>query len=218
MFTAFERIETVSLADQAEVQIREKILAGDFPPGTPLRDSVLAESMGISRSPVREALRVLEQAGLVEKTLNRSYRTPAIDRSSLPELAALRVADEIVAVRLIVRSGTDITPLGARIADMREASDDEQLSKADAHFHSTMVDLAGLPRLSARYASLSDQISLALRAASGDQGRPLKQFVEPHQDLYDSLELAIESEEPNDVVALWEAHILGGMSTPRLFR
>jgi DNA-binding GntR family transcriptional regulator len=165
MTTGFEVVRASSLVDEVYRQIRSRILAGDFPPGSPLRDSVLAGQMGTSRSPVREALRSLEQSGLVEKTANRSYRLATFDAEDVPELALLRAADETLAVQRIVQQRSSLDTIEAQLARVRAAGDDiAEQAAADAGFHAAVVDLAGLPRLSARYADLTDQIRLVLLA------------------------------------------------------
>src|SRR5690606_8944121 len=119
-----EHIQVGSLVDEARQQIRRNILTGRLRPGERLRDSVLAEALGVSRSPVREALRLLEQAGLVEKTNNRSYRIPAFAPEDIKELAALRAADEVLAIRTIVTKRIPLDPLVSAIAAITAAGND----------------------------------------------------------------------------------------------
>jgi DNA-binding GntR family transcriptional regulator len=212
----FTPIRTLSLVDEAHRQIRSLILAGQLRPGEPLKDSVLAEQMGVSRSPVREALRLLEQSGLVEKSANRSYRISVLAAQDLPELAALRAADEGIAVRTIVKKRIAIDPLEDSLERLRLGQGDVvALAAADAAFHSDVVALAGLPRLVARYSGLTDQIRLALILAGDVEGwGGGDQLVENHQILVDSLRAGIASGDARPVVRVWEHHVLTGMSVP----
>ncbi|TFI42495.1 GntR family transcriptional regulator [Rhodococcus sp. 1R11] len=215
----FDSINVLSLVDEAQRQIRKRIVAGDFAPGAPLRDSVLASQMGISRSPVREALRMLEQAGLVRKAANRSYRISELAATDIPELASLRVADEIIAVRSIVKNRTNVESLDKAIDRFRDAeATPSEIAEADREFHSAVVDLAGMPRLSNRYAELSDQIRLALIAADFNHDLVSPIALDRHVSLRTALQAAVRTGEPEAVVRIWEEHILRGMRVPDLFR
>ena len=215
--SGFETIRASSLVDEAHRQIRAQILAGELHPGDALRDSVLAEQMGISRSPVREALRLLEQSGLVEKTANRSYRITLLAADDVPELAALRAADEVLAVRCIVRDRRSLATLDPVIQRLRRAGRDPvELAAADAAFHAEIVTLAGLPRLSARFAGLTDQIRLVLIAGGLEQERVAEQMVDNHALLRDLLQTAIDRRSTDEIIPIWEDHVLSGMTTPHL--
>jgi DNA-binding GntR family transcriptional regulator len=216
-FTEFERIQVGSLVDEARRQIRRSILTGHLRPGERLRDSVLAEEMGVSRSPVREALRLLEQAGLVEKTNNRSYRIPLFAPEDIEELAALRAADEILAVRTIVTKKLPLDTLAAAIEAIAAAGDDPaQGLAADAAFHAEVVRLAGLPRLTERYEGLIDQIRLVLRANELETWNRYQPIVEPHLRLFDALRATVEGGNMIDLVHLWEDHVIRGMAAPHV--
>lgn len=213
--SGLEPIQTSSLVDEAHRQIKDLILTGRLAPGAALRDSVLADGMGISRSPVREALRLLEHSGLVEKSANRSYRISLLDRTEVPELAMLRCADEVMAVRAIVQQRVPIDDLADAIDALRRAEGDPAAgAAADAAFHATVVRLAGLPRLTARYSGLVDQIRLVLLAGDVDSWGSGGLLVETHTVLHDALTEAIRSGDAHAAVREWESHILAGMAVP----
>ncbi|MGP3535582.1 GntR family transcriptional regulator [Microbacterium sp. RD1] len=213
----FERIQVGSLVDQARDQIRRNILTGQLRPGERIRDSVLAEGMGVSRSPVREALRLLEQAGLVEKTNNRSYRIPEFAPEDVNELAALRAADEILAVRVIATKRPPLDTLAQAIAVMVEAGDDPARGlAADAAFHAEVVRLAGLPRLMERYRGLTDQIRLVLRANEAETWNRSPTIVDSHTELLEALRAALDGGDTADLIRLWENHVLRGMAAPHM--
>lgn len=210
-----ELIQASSLVDEAHRQIKDLILTGRLAPGAPLRDSVLADGMGISRSPVREALRLLEHSGLVEKSANRSYRISVLDRTQVPELAMLRCADEVMAVRAIVQHRVPIDELSDAIDELRRAEGDPAAgAAADAAFHATVVRLADLPRLAARYSGLTDQIRLVLLAGDVDAWGSGGVLVETHTLLHDALRDAIRNGDAHPAIAAWESHILAGMAVP----
>lgn len=87
-----------SLSDQAFEVIRERILASKLPALTPIRQDALAEELGISKIPLREALGRLEQHGLLGSHPNRGYFVPALSTSEAEEVFALRLKIEPDAV------------------------------------------------------------------------------------------------------------------------
>ncbi len=213
MSQGFEVIRAPSLVDEAYRQIRGQVLAGTFKPGERLRDSALAELMGTSRSPVREALRLLEQSGLVEKVANRSYRVAAFDTADVPELALLRASDEVLAIKRIVERRSSLDSVQAELDHVRMVGDDVvEQAAADAAFHTAVVDLAGLPRLSARYAELTDQIRLVLLTHGLQHGFDAEASVRGHTPLLTLLRSAIETGETVALVAEWEAHVFAGLN------
>lgn len=215
MATGFEVIRPSSLVDEAYRQIRGQILAGSFPPGAPLKDSSLAEQMGTSRSPVREALRLLEQSGLVEKSANRSYRLATFDAADVPELALLRASDEVLAVQRIVRERSPLDTVQQQLDRILSLGDDPaEQAAADAAFHAAIVDLAGLPRLSARYADLVDQIRLVLLAHGLEHGTDPGSSIREHRKLLTLLRAAVDSGETDELVDEWRAHVFAGLGVP----
>src|ERR1700755_86071 len=79
-------------------QIRQAILSGDLPAGSQLREAHIAEEMGISRSPVREALSRLEEEGLVEKVPFKGAYVASVSPETIAEIAAIRTLIEPYAV------------------------------------------------------------------------------------------------------------------------
>ncbi|SDH57150.1 GntR family transcriptional regulator [Agrococcus jejuensis] len=210
-----ERIQVGSLVEEARRQIRRSILAGHLRPGERLKDSVLAEQMGISRSPVREALRLLEQSGLVEKTANRSYRIPTFAPEDIRELAALRAADEILAVRTILRERPPLDSLDAAIEELRgSAGDITKAAAADIGFHRAVVRLAGLPRLVERYETIVDQIRLVLLAGEIEIWGRDERIVQNHTRLLRALQAAYDGGDQLELLREWEFHVVAGMTAP----
>jgi DNA-binding GntR family transcriptional regulator len=103
-----KRIEVASAVDAALDQLRDAILTGEMPPGEAIRVKLLAEQLGISHIPIREALRQLEAEGLV---VSSPRRTPVVAGVGVEELAALyelRRMVEVPTARLAVQqSGPD---------------------------------------------------------------------------------------------------------------
>lgn len=207
---AFTAVSPVLLVDETYARIKAAVLRGDFAPGERLRDSVIAREMGVSRSPVREALSLLASEGLVDRSPNRSYTVAALADEAVTELCAMRIALEDFAVRHLIANGTDIGSARAALDDMAaavESDDAVALAESDVAFHSAIVDAAGLARLSSAYRGIRDQLSLALRASLGARGGS-EHMLERHTELYDLLVQAQHDGEAERIRAMFQEHIL----------
>ncbi len=129
--------------------LREAITTGHLPPGKRLTETSLAEQMGTSRAPVREALRQLEQEGLVVSYPYRGTEVLGVSQEEIDNvLVPVRVALERFAFRKAMPrlSEADYTHLNSLIAGMRTAAaaaDAGLLADADIRFHEAVVTLSG---------------------------------------------------------------------------
>ena len=87
------------MAEAALERLREAIILGELPPGTPLRLEELAQRLGTSISPIREAVRQLEALGLAEHVPHHGAKVMGLDVEELRELFSIRLAMETMAVR-----------------------------------------------------------------------------------------------------------------------
>ena len=116
----FERRSTASLVSET---LRDSIIRGELPPGTPLREHALAETLDVSRNTVREALRLLSHEGLVDYHVHRGVAVRKLSAADVRDLFLTREALEVMAVRYSVRlrarhsrrsSGSSPKPSGPR--------------------------------------------------------------------------------------------------------
>jgi DNA-binding GntR family transcriptional regulator len=105
-----------TLSDQAFEEIRERILSARIPPLAPIRQDALAEELGISKIPLREALARLEQHGLLRSHANRGYLVPALCADEAEEVFALRLKIEPDAAAQASRDADDGERAAARAA------------------------------------------------------------------------------------------------------
>lgn len=209
----FTPIRPGSLVATVHGQIRRAVLSGEIQVGEEVRDSVLATQMNVSRAPVREALRLLEQSGLVQKTANKPYRVTRYDRDDLRELVVLRIALETTAARLVVAQQEDTGALREAMERMREAFRERSASGLDAadwQFHHALVQASGVRRLQAKYAELVDQIMLAWRLHSENTPRAAGS-VPDHEALLETLEDCAARQDPAAVHQQLVDHIKCGM-------
>ena len=87
-------------SERVAAHLRRAILNGEIPPGTKIRQEEVAEQLGASRLPVREALRMLEAEGLTQLEVNKGARVPAFDRDELEVIYEMRERIETLALRM----------------------------------------------------------------------------------------------------------------------
>lgn len=143
----FRSLHQNTLRVSALNAIRDSILNGVLKPGDQLVQADIATQMSISRAPVREALRQLEDEGLVESIPYRGTFVSRITRRDIVELYSLRGALEGLAVRRLITRSDDRAPneLEAILSKMREAADAadyEALSTSDVQFHTQLCVLS----------------------------------------------------------------------------
>jgi DNA-binding GntR family transcriptional regulator len=146
--------EAVTLADQIFSRIRQEIVEGRIPPGSKMSEPELARRFGISRGPLREAMRRLESSSLVVRRANVGARVIDLSSEQLLEVYHLREALEGMAARLAAErmSEKEIDELGALIElHQRQVAMDHGLayyqSEGDLDFHFCIVRGSHNPRL-----------------------------------------------------------------------
>ncbi len=146
--------------EQVYRRVREAILTGEISAGTAMSQVALADELGVSRTPLREALRMLQSEGLVDAQANRRVTVRPISATDLEELVVMRVALETESVRLSVPRliPEDLAALAGRLAEMAhfaEAKDYARWQAPHAAFHRGLTRPAGA-RVNAELAQLSD--------------------------------------------------------------
>ncbi|WP_203832320.1 GntR family transcriptional regulator [Catellatospora citrea] len=156
-------IESYSLVELAVTRLRREILSGRSEPGERLVEEQLTRRLGISRAPLREALRLLGQQGLVEHVPRRGARVATLSDRDVQELYAVRDMLEQHAVEQALRAPLKLDGLRAAVDRMRDAAaTGDQLEVANAHraFHVSLVALAGNGQLTAIYESILVKLQL----------------------------------------------------------
>ncbi|MFT3865030.1 MAG: GntR family transcriptional regulator [Solirubrobacterales bacterium] len=206
-------IERSSLVDVVRRRLIGLIQAGELKPEDRIVESKLAQMLAVSRSPVREALRQLEQQGLVTSSVNRGYSVALLDATDYRELTAIRIALEKVAVGELTKAGLDARAearLRGLVAKMQSAAaepvDLPGLTSLDSEFHEELSRLSGNSKLLAIWTSMEGQITLAL-AANNRAFPGADHFAERHQKLVE----AILSGDQRRAEAAIEEHIMTGL-------
>jgi DNA-binding GntR family transcriptional regulator len=184
-------IQRQSTTDQAADAVRQAILSGRLLPGTPLREAALAAELGVSRSTLREAARVLASEGLVRYQMNRGIVVTEIAAEDVADIYAARAALELAAVDAL--TGHRDPAVYVNLADLVEQiehafgrGDTAAVLDGDRLFHATLVAATGSPRLRRFYRQLQQEQRLAL-ALSERSRRELGRTADDHRQLLDAL-------------------------------
>lgn len=170
-------------------RLRAAIVDGTYPPGAPLSEVSLADTFGVSRTPVREALKQLEVEGLIniKPRVGTFVRQPS--RREVAELFELKEALEGLAANLLARRGRvpQVDELERNLELTRRAVDshDEAAHSKLVHdFHQLLVKGADNSKLSEHYSRLMNQLAYPslVRATLSHKGRPSLSFAE-HEEV-----------------------------------
>jgi DNA-binding GntR family transcriptional regulator len=128
----------------AHHRLMEEIRAGQLLPGARLREVELAERFGISRTPVREALRLLESEGLVVHLPRQGATLRRLDHAEVVELYEMRAVLEGTAARLASRTATDVelAEIAALNGELAAASAGMEAQALNRQFHRTVLNVA----------------------------------------------------------------------------
>jgi DNA-binding GntR family transcriptional regulator len=135
------------MAEAALERLREAIILGELTPGAPLRLEDLARSLGMSISPIREAVRQLEALGLAEHVPHHGAKVMGLDVEELRELFSIRLALETMALRRAAQLFTDEDAERARshlaaFDDARHRGDTRVAMREHTAFHFTLYEAA----------------------------------------------------------------------------
>jgi DNA-binding GntR family transcriptional regulator len=141
-----DRLNIASVVDQVYTAIRERISSGSLPRGARVHQEDLAEELGVSRTPVREALRRLAAEGLVEMRTNRGARVADVDQVGMRSSYEARTVIEPGAARLAAgrRLEEPLARMRAAVAAQRRSLRNVQRSfEANREFHLALAEASG---------------------------------------------------------------------------
>lgn len=179
-----------ALRDQVKDVLLERIARGDYAPGERLVETAIARELGVSQAPVREALRDLDQLGLVVHAPNRGCSVRQVSPRELREAFPVRAALEALASRLAAPriSDADLARLDALLEEMVAAArvaDPLAQAHANARFHATIVAAAGNETLERQWSTLEPFARTYLTSVQADVD--LEQLAERHRPIVAAL-------------------------------
>ncbi|MGH2895330.1 MAG: GntR family transcriptional regulator [Solirubrobacteraceae bacterium] len=186
-------------------RIRAAILDGLLAPGAVMSQVALAEELGISRTPLREALRMLQSEGLVEGEPNRRVRVAPMTAQDLEELYIMRVTLEAEALRLSVPQMTseDIARLQGHMAEMAHYAGEKDYRRwtvPHGRFHRTLTEHAG-PRVNFTLGQMFDHAERYRRLHIGHG--PSAWATHQHRDILN----ACKAQDRDRAAALLAGHL-----------
>ncbi|MFZ6753746.1 phosphonate utilization associated transcriptional regulator [Undibacterium sp. Dicai25W] len=182
-------IQQASLSTLAQIEIERMILAGEISAGTKLNEASLAEMLGVSRGPVREAFRSLEETGLVrqEKNCGVYVRQISIEeaddiyeiREALDELVGRKLAKTITVVQL-----KELRSMVDKMEKLAEKKNVSSYSLLNLEFHDVLVKMTGNEKLLTTYRRLVKELNLYRRNSLEQQGT-LPISIHEHREIVD---------------------------------
>ena len=202
-------LTSVSLVELATARLRHEILSGALEPGERLIEEQLTQRFGISRAPLREALRLLGQQGLVEHLPRRGVRVAELSAADVDELFGLRDVLEQYAVHtaLPLHDGRTLTGLAQTLETMASAAkagDAFRENEAHRAFHLALVELAGHRHLVRAYEPVLFKLQLYMAANLRREAeeRDPAEGVDRHRRLFE----AVASDDPATALEALTTH------------
>lgn len=180
------------LADWVTASLREAILKGYFEPGEKLDQDLIAQELEVSRTPVRESLKVLESEGFVEIRPHRGAFIATISRQDIYEICEIRALLESQAVRqvtpLIPESTLDEMERSLNETRARfEVGDIAGHFESDVYFHETIASLAENKLLREMLGSLTNRIARLRQFAQRQPGDHLVESFKEHRAILQAM-------------------------------
>lgn len=183
-----------STTDRVCAELRRLIISGSFAPGQALNEKTVADQLGVSRSPVREAFQRLVTERLLLSERNKSVTVNKFTDSDIQEIYDARIAIESHAARRVIKDGAAAVDRTAEQLERELLALHEQLgdgdrlavAQADLAFHRALVECGGNARLAAAYELLSAETLTCMAwlenaKPSGDE------LMQDHRDFIDAL-------------------------------
>lgn len=202
-----QTVRRVPLARLVHKEILAGILSGDLQLGEKISDSALAEKLGVSRMPVREALRELESSGLVEARKHTGVFVRMPSPREISELYELRAALDALAGRKVAAAPPSdlldqLIACNETMAAAVEQKDVLAYYRGNLDFHWNIVSAAGNRELASMYRGLVQRVHAArIKSLSSDVA--MMASFQDHRDIVE----AIRARDPHRCASLMSAHV-----------
>ncbi len=195
------------LRDVVFQTLRDAILKGDLKPGERLMELQLAAKLGVSRTPIREAIRMLEQEGLAVTIPRKGAEVARMTEKDVDDVLQIRCALEELAVRLscVNISDADVQKLKAARDQFRDATatnDIPSIAGADEEFHNVLYDASENPKLQNLLNNLREQM-YRYRVEYLKDASVYPQLISEHEQIYE----AVKSKNAEEAAEITERHL-----------
>lgn len=181
------QISRVSVADQVAAILRQRILNGELPPGTPLQEVPMAASLGVSRNTIREATRILSIEGLLKRSAHRGVTVAQLSLKDVAEIYQVRRLMEIAAVKAARPEDSDV------FAEVRSALEGYEQSvreqdwvravKFDLQFHTLLIRFHRNHRMESFYQKLIGELRMGMVLVDRTHDDPGR-LVPVHREMF----------------------------------
>lgn len=188
----FHASEFATLATRVHREIERRILTGEIKAGEKIGEAALADSLGVSRGPVREAIRTLEQSGLVSVVANRGAIVRSIGLEDVVCLYELRGAIFAYACERVARRWTEamLATLHEQVVGMEDAVARDDLGtyyRLNVEFHASVLEYSGNERARSTYEGVVKEMHL-FRRRSLSKVPNVDASLAEHRDIMDAIE------------------------------
>jgi len=199
-------IQKQNISEELVKYIKQQIITGELNPGDRIVETKLARELGVSQTPVREAIRHLHGEGIITIVPNKGPMVRTLDMKDVFEIYSVRSMLEGLAIRLATQHATDeqIAELESFYEQMKQKLNDDSvpfLLHDSTHIHKTIIDMSGHSRVISMYQSISFQISLVNRLL-GTKSTKQKE-VDQHLELIE----ALKKRDPDQAELTMRKHI-----------
>jgi DNA-binding GntR family transcriptional regulator len=180
-------LDIKSLPEQLFFRIKQKILSGEIKGGSKIAEEKLAADFGVSRTPIREALRRLDEYGLIAIRPRRFAEVLQMTHEEVAHLTAVRIALERLAVELFIRKALkdDITALGEAAEACRKCESETDVGgfyEKDSYFHLEIAGRSGNPFLYGALEKLDAKVQLS-RLVKPLNPQNIKAAMDEHEEI-----------------------------------
>jgi DNA-binding GntR family transcriptional regulator len=184
-----------TLSDQVADQLRQAILLGQLKPGQRIIEQEIAEALALSRGPVRDALRILQNERLIVINPYRGASVAKLTLRDAEEIYTLRLALEVLALRHAIENASDqqigqlTAVIDRMVAHLQGAERSHaELIDTDLDFHATLVGISGHSRVMSAWSALRGQVSLLMLSHQVLEGLDMSEIaVTWHRQLVDEM-------------------------------
>lgn len=200
---------------EAARRLRDMIQLNELPPGTRLREVQLCEQLGVSRTPLREALRTLAAEGLVNQLPNRSMVVAPLDPVDIENLyvvfgAIEGLAGELACANITEEQLGEMGRLLSEMVDLHEKGERAAYMEVNQKIHRMVIDIANNPVLFSVWQSLVPRVERARSLSNLDRGRWTAALFE-HSKMF----AALTARDGSLLRRLASEHFLNGLPTIR---
>jgi DNA-binding GntR family transcriptional regulator len=216
-FSPIDFLRTRSLTNVVQAEIERMIVEGEFTPNERINENALAQKLGVSRGPIREACSALAAIGLIQIVPNRGFFVRELSDGEAREVAEARAGVFACMMMLLAERVTDaqVTKLRALVDHMDVLAKTGEVSKyypVNLEFHSELAQMCGNSRLAQIYLGLARELHIQ-RYRALSSGEVLNVSNAEHRAILD----AVAAHDALKAFAAGRAHIVNGAKRTRKF-